>query len=267
MVCYSFPSLHPVLECLVSRGCEDTRGTEIGIATCSRSWPIVATSLRFDVLVSVVAVKTLRGEFLGRLLTMVTTFVKGFHANRCAFTFFFTHTNELTQMHGKDLAGIKVELKELLMDIRRNMGKSNVEQILGSKVRCLEQELPFVDIFHPELSDRNHLLACSEMFGGGVHGYTAIGGVGQRASSIVQLRLTQSMKVKIQHQLDTAMEQFGCAFAAGQLDIAGRVCRTLRFLGDNIDLPMLRDRVSKASQILDHREQSATVRGRVTLTW
>ena len=117
------PPLHPVLECLVSRGCEDTRGTEIDIATCSRSWPIVATASGFDVLVSVVAVKTLRGEFLGRLLTMVTTFVKGFHANRCAFTFFFTHTNELTQMHGKDLAGIKVELKELLMDIRREHGE------------------------------------------------------------------------------------------------------------------------------------------------
>ena len=40
--------------------------------------------------------------------------VKDFHANRCAFTFFFTHINELTQMHWKDLAGIKVELKELL---------------------------------------------------------------------------------------------------------------------------------------------------------
>ena len=136
------------------------------------------------------------------------------------------------------------------MDIRGSMEKSSVEQILGAKVRCLEEELPFVDIFHPELSDRNHLLACSE----------------QRASSIVQLRLTQSMKVKIQHQLDTAMEQFGCAFAAGQLDIPGRVCRTLRFLGDNIDLPMVREGVSKASQILDHREQSATARGRVTLT-
>ena len=124
------------------------------------------------------------------------------------------------------------------MDIRGSMEKSSVEQILGSKVRCLEEELPFVDIFHPELSDRNHLLACSEMFGGGVHGST---GPGQRASSIVQLRLTQSMKVKIQHQLDTAMEQFGCAFAAGQLDIPGRVCRTLRLLGDNIDLPMVRE--------------------------
>ena len=74
-----------------------------------------------------------------RLLTMVTTFVKDFHANRCAFTFFFTHINELTQMHWKDLAGIKVELKELLMDIRSSMRKSSGEQILGWMARCLEE--------------------------------------------------------------------------------------------------------------------------------
>ena len=64
------------------------------------------------------------------------------------------------------------------------------------------------------------------------------------------------MKVKIQHQLHSAMAQFGFALTAGQLDVAGRVCRTLRFLGDNIDLPMVRERFTEASQILDQREQS-----------
>ena len=52
---------------------------------------------------------------------MVTTFVKALHANRCAFTFLFTYTNEPTQMREKDLAGIKVKLKELLMDIRSSI--------------------------------------------------------------------------------------------------------------------------------------------------
>ena len=88
----------------------------------------------------------------------------------------------MTQMQGKELAGIKVELKELLMDIRGSMEKSDVEQILVWMVPCLEEGLPFVDIFHPELSDRNHLLACSELFGAGLHGLT---GPGQRASSSV----------------------------------------------------------------------------------
>ena len=209
-------------------------------------------SLWFDVLVSVVAVKTLRGEFLRRVLT-VTTFVKDFHANRCAFTFLFTYTNKPTQMRVKDLVGIKVKLKELLMDIRSSMGKSSGEQTLGWMVRCLEEGLPFVDLFHPQFSDRNHLLACSELFGAGVHGSTSIGGPGKRASSVVRLGLTQVMKVKIQYLLHTAMEQFECALAAGQLNIASGVCRTLRFLGENIDMPMVRGRFSESSQILDQR--------------
>ena len=191
---------------------------------------------------------------------MVTNFVKALHANRCAFTFLFTFTNEPTQMRGKDLVGIKVKLKELLMDIRSSMGKSSGEQTLGWMVRCLEEGLPFVDLFHPQFSDRNHLLACSELFSAGVHGSTSIGGVGKRASSTVRLSLTQVMKVKIQHLLHTAVEQFECALAAGQLNIASGVCRTLRFLGENIDMPMVRGRFSEASQILDHREGSPSVR-------
>ena len=172
--------------------------------------------------------------------------VKDFHANRCAFTFFFTHINELTQMHWKDLAGIKVELKELLMDIRSSMRKSSGEQILGWMVRCLEEGLPFVDLFHQEFSDRNLFLACSELFVPGVHGPTSNGGPGKRASSVVRLGLTQVMKVKTQNLLHTAMEQFECALAAGQVNIAGRVCRTLRFLGENTDMPMVRGRFSEA---------------------
>ena len=112
------------------------------------------------------------------------------------------------------------------------------------------------DLFHPQFSDRNHLLACSELFGAGVHGSTSIGGPGQRASSVVRLGLTQVMKVKIQYLLHTAMEQFECALASGQLNIASGVCRTLQFLGENIDMPMVRGRFSESSQILDQREQS-----------
>ena len=40
--------------------------------------------------------------------------------------------------------------------------------------------------------------------------------------------------------LHTAMKQFECALDAFQLNIAGRVCRTLRFLGENTDMPMVR---------------------------
>ena len=164
---------------------------------------------------------------------MVTTFVKDFRANRCAFTFLFTYTNEPTQMRVKDLAGIKVKLKELLMDIRSSMGKSSGEQTLGWMVRCLEEGLPFVDLFHPQFSDRNHLLACSELFVPGVHGPTSNGGPGKRASSIVRLGLTQVMKVKIQYLLHTAMGGSSSApLPRGQLNVVGRVCGTLRFLGE-----------------------------------
>ena len=89
-----------------------------------------------------------------------------------------------------------------------------------------------------------------------MHGPTSNGGVGKRASSIVRLGLTQVMKVKIQYLLHTAMEQFECALAAGQLNIAGRVCRTLHFLGENTEMPMVSGRFSEASQILDQRGQS-----------
>ena len=61
-----FPPLHPVLECLVSRGCEDTRGTEIDIAT-SVAFQRMADrcdSLRFDVLVSVVTLRDSAWRFL-----------------------------------------------------------------------------------------------------------------------------------------------------------------------------------------------------------
>ena len=61
-----FPPLHPVLECLVSRGCEDTRGTERDIAT-SVAFQRMADrcdSLRFDVLVSVVTLRDSAWGFL-----------------------------------------------------------------------------------------------------------------------------------------------------------------------------------------------------------
>ena len=147
------------------RRAEREGSTHVGRATSrrllrSRGWPIVAT-----------ASGSTSGEFSRRLLT-VTTFVKDFHANRCTFTFLFTYTNEPTQMRGKDLVGTKVKLKELLMDIRSSMRKSSGEQTLGWMVRCLEEGLPVEDLFHPQFSDRNHLLACLELCGAGVHGST-----------------------------------------------------------------------------------------------
>ena len=120
-----------------------------------------------------------------------------------------------------------------------------MEQTLGSMVRCLEEGLPFVDI-RSSLTETTCLYVRSCLVAG-VHGPTSIGGPGLRASSIVRLGPTQSMKVKTQYLLDTAMGQFGCALAAGQLNIASRVRRTLQFLGENIDIPM---------EILRQREQS-----------
>ena len=48
----------------------------------------------------------------------------------------------------------------------------------------------------------------------GVHGPTAVGSRGKRASSTVRIGLTQSMMMRVQHQLGNAMEQLGCATVA-----------------------------------------------------
>ena len=57
---------------------------------------------------------------------------EGLLPNRCALTFLFTQANELTQLQEKDLVAIKVELEELLMDVRSITERSSMKQILGS---------------------------------------------------------------------------------------------------------------------------------------
>ena len=79
-------------------------------------------SLRLDVLVSAV--------------TLVTNLGKDFFACGCDSNFLFTQTNELAQIQGKVLAGFKVVLQEILMDIRSSMVRSSLEQILGGMVQC-----------------------------------------------------------------------------------------------------------------------------------
>ena len=57
----------------------------------------------------------------------MTTLVKDFFACRCNSNFLFTQTNELAQIQGKVLAGFKVVLQEILMDIRSSTVRSSVE--------------------------------------------------------------------------------------------------------------------------------------------
>ena len=237
-----FARFHPALECLASRGCEDTRGTEIDIAT-SVSFQRVddrCDSLRSDVLVSVVALKTLRAEFWASSHGG-DDFCEGLSHEQMRLHFPL-HVHERTDANAGE-------------GPRRNQGRAlgaldghseqHAEEQRGADSGlgwcAVWRRLPFVDLFHPEFSDRNHLLAYSELFVSGFHGPTSNGGPGKRASSIVRLGLTQVMYI--------AMGQFECALAAGQLNIAGRVCRTLPFLGENTDMPMVRGRFSEASQI------------------
>eukprot|EP00972_Heterocapsa_arctica_P085753 12635303-Heterocapsa_arctica.AAC.1 len=132
---------------------------------------------------------------------MVSTFVRDFYASRAAFSFVFTHTDNVAQMCGKDLDGVRAELAGLLTSIDKDSVTTNlslllipvflegplksyfirniilifpgiqesvtvisfgaakdtsdtrVERTLHWMIHCLKARLPFVDVFHPELSD------------------------------------------------------------------------------------------------------------------
>ena len=143
---------------LDSSGFEDSTGVEVDIST-SLSFAKVAqfcAQLRFVVLINCASFLESRAGGVWRLVSLVSSFVDDFEAYKQSFTFVFSHTDCIGE--GKPLREVRTLLLGHLKDIQIGTTESlHVKGIIKWIMQCLKKDFPFVQVFHPEESERSDL--------------------------------------------------------------------------------------------------------------
>ena len=137
-------------------GFQDTDGHEIDIATSVVLSQVakIAHRLRFVILINFVSLIEDRGGAVKGILKLVRTFVDDFEASKLSFMFLFTHTNESARINPKDSLEVAREVvrKEIVLTMQGTKD-SELWHVFNLMEKSLKKKFPFVDIFHPILSD------------------------------------------------------------------------------------------------------------------
>ena len=189
-----------------SPGFKDTGGVEVDIST-ALSFVRVARgcrSLRFVVMINSATFLQDRGGSMRSLVALVQSFVGDFKTHRLAFSFVFTHTDSLPDATSKSVADVKSLIRNYLNETRYGTPDKNVKMILKWMVKCLHEGFPFVDIFHPVLSDVSALRTRFEMFEAlNDSSFPAIGlAPNQRPLDVVRCGLTGKAVSTLKNELD-----------------------------------------------------------------
>ncbi|CAE8651577.1 unnamed protein product [Polarella glacialis] len=204
---------------LDSPGYEDTAGPEVDFATSISYQKVAATcgQLRFLVLVSCASFLDNRGGAIRSLTKLLSSLVHGFDTHKLAFSFLFTHVHLLADAHhlptdrpeGEYLAIAKEKVAALLSETLEGTDKKDKQSrdILRWLMKCAEKGVPFLDVFHPELSDREVLIAAIENFQvEGKAGYALGSTSDNQPANVVRCGMTQKMDSKIRIELHRCLE-------------------------------------------------------------
>ncbi|KAL7557638.1 hypothetical protein ACA910_001243 [Epithemia clementina (nom. ined.)] len=141
---------------LDSPGFQDTEGYEVDIATSVMLSQVAkrASRLRFVILINYVSLIEDRGGAVKGILKLVRTFVKDFEASKFAFMFLFTHTNENVRIAANySLPDAREAVRKEILWTMKGTKDADLHQVLSHLQKTLKNKYPFVDVYHPTLSD------------------------------------------------------------------------------------------------------------------
>lgn len=224
------------MKCVVVFGrYEDTAGVEVDIAT-SISFCRVAelcSRLRFVVVVDCNTFQVDRGGAMRSVTKLVSSFVHSFSQHKLAFTFIFTKTDSLGAPKTADEA--RKLLFNTLSETFKGSSDAEVRKIIHWMMVCLHHKHPFVDIYHPALSDISELRGVMESFSRGT-GANHSGEVPRvdtavtSPSSAIRCGMTQKAEAQLKLDVRDLFEDLRTALDDWRVATAERLFGTIRFL-------------------------------------
>lgn len=247
---------------LDSSGYEDTVGIEVDIATSISFCRVaqVCGSIRFVVLVNCASLLENRGGAIRGLVRLVSACVRDFDKFRLAFTFLFTHTDLLPGARGAELDVVRATLRGILYETAFGTEKdANVRAILRWMHHCLQYSFPFVDVFHPELSDPAELTRAFERFAPEFDGsLPAIGlAIIEKPSDVVRCGMTLAATSMVKLELDRLLGRLRVVMPSHRFTEISSISQTLDFLQKHLELDLVSDAYKDAVKIVEGRGSAA----------
>eukprot|EP00854_Cymbomonas_tetramitiformis_P000670 gene670-1123_t len=264
---------------LDSAGYEDTAGMEVDIATSISIQQVAAVcrSLRFVVLVSCASFLECKGGAIRNLVKLVSTLVgahqpEQFKQHQLAFTFLFSHPGILRNLVSSDadasdgaavpwgpsaeLQHARKTLHGLVVDTLNGTDKR--DRIAGGILKwlehCLKKGFPFVDVFHPELTDVSRLIRDNlELFAPLPDGSAAAIGatVGAAARDVVRCGITAANASAVAIELRRMLSALRMALQAGHPEQIGELAQALGYLRRHLELDSVREAHSEATELVN----------------
>ena len=218
---------------------------EVDIAT-SIAFKMVAercAELRFVVLIDCHTFSVDRGGAMRRVAALVSAFVRKFQLpSSLAFTFLFTKTDALGEAVSRESA--LERLQAVLKDTLHGTSDGAVKQVLNWMMTCIHLEYPFVDVYHPGLSDVAQLRTAIESFE-----RKALPGSNKPPTVTaikvpreeVRCGLTPKAESQIKLDLKTHLEELRVAMSDGHVAAGATLLHTLAFLREHVDKRYVRD--------------------------
>ena len=229
---------------LRARSYEDTAGVEVDIAT-SIAFKKVAercSALRFVVLVDCHTFSVDRGGAMRRVAALISSFVRPFLPLKESFTFVFTKADALGEAATREAA--LQRLNTVLKETLRGTSDGDVKEVLNWMLSCLHFSYPFVDIYHPALSNPLLVRKAIETFGAPA---------GPKMTSLTSPRtqvrcgLTAKAESQIKLDLETHLEELRVMLLNGHAASGAELLRTLDFLRQHVDKGYVQDAYAKAA--------------------
>lgn len=229
---------------LRARSYEDTAGVEVDIAT-SIAFKKVAercSALRFVVLVDCHTFSVDRGGAMRRVAALISSFVRPFLPLKESFTFVFTKADALGEAATREAA--LQRLNTVLKETLRGTSDGDVKEVLNWMLSCLHFSYPFVDIYHPALSNPLLVRKAIETFGAPA---------GPKMTSLTSPRtqvrcgLTAKAESQIKLDLETHLEELRVLLLNGHAASGAELLRTLDFLRQHVDKGYVQDAYAKAA--------------------
>lgn len=229
---------------LDSPGLEDTRGTEMDIATSAMLSQVAkrCKCLRFVILIHCASLLEDRGNAFRSILQFAKKFVEDFSASKTSFMFLFTHSHEITSMSNSS-DDAKKRLHDEVIQTAGATKDEDVLAVLDFVRKSLKKSYPFADILLPIGTDYHKLAADIEK----------LRPVSDLASAS-SCNLTLSSKMKLEGAVQNLLERLQAVIRSSSPNNAAQVKEILRsfdYLREYVDVESVRKAARQSEEIVD----------------
>ena len=233
---------------LDSPGYGDTGGIETDIATSVMLKKVsgVCKSIRFVVLVNYTSLLEDRGGAIRSLAKLLKGFVKDFSANKQSFMLLFTHTDEISGNGGLSIEDVTKKLHGVIAEIAESyklQGKITEEtQVLKYMQKSLQKSFPFVQVYHPIMSNISTLVDAIENH------------VAKMPGELVSCNLTSQARHALDLELDLNIRELCAHLEQEDIPAVEAVITALQTLQRHIDMKSIHRAIGEAENSLQkHR--------------